>query len=103
MNTGTHTHLEAALGWLSVRRIVTVQACPRVRMPGVGMRPHRRATPVSIEAGVVLVLDALVQVQAGYRCGHRRRPRKLLEHTTAECGRALSVYGGDEAFDTGGL
>jgi hypothetical protein len=93
------THLEGTLGWLSVRRMIT---CPRTGMPGVGGRRHRRATSVSIEAGVVPVLDAFVQIQAGHGRGHRRGS-KSLEHTTAERGRALSVYGGDGALDPGGI
>lgn len=108
------TYLEAALGRLAVRRVrgaMAVQTCPeRLRVLGIatqGVGVHRRrrtrATPRSIKAAAVLVLEALVQVQAGHGRGHRRGPRKLLEHTTALRGRALSVHGRDGAADPGGL
>lgn len=90
---------------------MAVRTCPeRLRVLGIatqGVGVHRRrrtrATARSIKAAAVLVLEALVQVQAGHGCGHRRGPRKLLEHTAALRGRALSVYGRDGAADPGGL
>jgi len=104
----TYTYLEGMLGWLSVRRmIITVTMRTPVRlavlrsgaMQGIGVRWRRRATPVSIVTAVVHVFDAILQVQAGHGRRHRRRPRKLLVHTTTGLGRALSVHGGDGAVN----
>ena len=107
------TYLEAALGWLAVRRVrgaVAVQTCPeRLRVLGIATqrvgvhRRRTRATPRTIKAAAVLVLEAVVQVQAGHGRGHLRRSRELLEHTAALRGRALSVYSRDGAADPGGL
>ena len=74
-----------------------------IAMQGAGVHWWRpRATPGSIEATAVLVLEAIVQVQASHGCGHRRGC-KLLKHTAALRGRALSVNGGDGAAEPGGL
>jgi hypothetical protein len=94
--------LEGALGWLSVRRMITVTCPVRIGTEAPGVPGRRRATPGSIKAAVVLVLQGLGQIQAGHGRGYLRG-RKLLEHTTAERGRTLSVYGGDGAGDPGGL
>jgi hypothetical protein len=74
-----------------------------IAMQGAGVHRWRpRATPGSIETTAELVLEAVVQVQASHGRGHSRG-RKLLEHTAALRGRALSVNGGDGAAEPAGL